>query len=269
MANQRNQFLIATLFLCVGCFFNVSSQIEYINDDGVYVEVNKNKIHKDYNWDNEIYTKGRVLYFNYSYSKSDKKRFFDLYSNGGWFFSDTVSIRTVEKIKITVLEGLEPFIAFDSSYNQTVMRMDYITQSGVPNSERTGIVENKKNVWLHPPRSALFKVLELNPFPFIQTPYKIGNKWTWHLDIGGSWGDSRWCEWNGIVKNEYQYEIVAKNDIDTRLGVSSCFVVDSKAVSILGDTYLRSYFNEKYGFVRYEYINIDKSKLSFELTEIE
>jgi hypothetical protein len=37
------------------------------------------------------------------------------------------------------------------------------------------------------------------------------------------------------------------------------------AESELGKTYLTSYFNETYGFVRLEYINIDGSTLNIEL----
>lgn len=258
-----------TIFLCIGCYFNVLSQKGYINDGGIYVEVNKNHTHKDYNWDNHIYTKGRKFYFNFIYSKNDTNKFFDLGYNSQWFFSDTISTRTVRNIKITILEGLEPFLKFDSAYNQTVMKIDYVTSSKFQTFEQTGIIENRKNVWLHPPRISLFTILELNPFPFIRAPYKIGNKWKWQLDIGGIWGDKRWCEWKEIIKNEYQYEIVEKKDVKTPIGVLSCFIVDAKATSPLGNTYLRSYFNHKYGFVKYEFTNIDKSKLLFELTQVE
>jgi hypothetical protein len=264
-----NRIFIITAILSSSCFFRVLSQTTYIKDDAIYVEVNKNNTHKDYNWDNKVYTKGRKFYFDYIYSKNGKNLFFDIDNNGNWFFSDTISKQTVKGIRITILEGLEPFIMFDSSYNQTVMRIDYLTLSGIPTNESTGIIENKKNIWLHPPRSLLFRILELNPFPFIQTPYKTGNKWQWQLDIGDTWGDSRWYEWKGIIKNQYQYEIVGKKNIKTTMGLLPCFVINAKAKSKLGETYLKSYFNNKYGFVKYEYTNIDKSKLLFKLTKIE
>ncbi len=31
----------------------------------------------------------------------------------------------------------------------------------------TGVIENKKQVWLHPPRAKYYKILELAPFPYV------------------------------------------------------------------------------------------------------
>jgi hypothetical protein len=53
------------------------------------------------------------------------------------------------------------------------------------------------------------------------------------------------------------------------LGELSCYKIDSFAESALGKTYLTAYFNETYGFVRLEYINIDESKLNIELYKAE
>jgi len=47
----------------------------------------------------------------------------------------------------------------------------------------SGTIENEGNVWIHPPRDNYFKIIELNPFPYIKAPYNIGAKWAWKLKI--------------------------------------------------------------------------------------
>ena len=64
------------------------------------------------------------------------------------------------------------------------------------------------NIWLHPPREGLFKILEINPFPYIKYPLEIGNSWEWDfLEPGSNWGDERWLTWNGTLDILCEYEI--------------------------------------------------------------
>jgi len=266
------KFLFLSTFLVVNLTYNVNAQCNdslYRYSDGIFVEPMCRELYNDYNWDNTIYTKGKKFYYKYTLLKDRKKLFFNFISDRDWTLTDTIVSKTVEGIRVQILEGLEPFIKYDSSYSQTVMRMDYLTPSGIPNYERTGIVENKKNVWLHPPRSSFFKILEINPFPFIQEPYEVGNKWKWKLAIGDLWSDPRWCLWKGQIINECEYEITELTELTTQLGILPCIVVNSKAKSSIGSTYLKSYFNKKYGFIRYEYTNIDGSELVFDLWKVE
>jgi len=132
--------------------------------------------------------------------------------------------------------------------------------------EKTGLIENSKNIWMHPPRMALFKILELNPFPYVKFPCEIGEEWIWKLTIGDMWGDERWKTWNGQIENNYFYKIVEKEKITTQFYENiDCWIIDATAKSELGETFLRSYFNEQIGFVKWEYINIDNSKIIFEI----
>jgi len=129
----------------------------------------------------------------------------------------------------------------------------------------TGLIENSKNIWLHPPRLKLFSILELNPFPNVKFPLEIGKSWSWNLKIGGQWGDKRWKEWSGNIENKYQYKIVGKEIMKTGVGSLECYVIEGQAESELGITKLISYFNKKYGFVKLDYTNIDNSKLEINL----
>ena len=114
-----------------------------------------------------------------------------------------------------------------------------------------------------------FEILELNPFPYIKAPFKIGTKWNWKLKIGDYWSDKRGLEWKGEIENVYDYEIKKNKIISTKLGNLECFIVNATAKSRIGVTGLISYFNPKYGFVKLEYNNIDGTKTVLELENIE
>ena len=121
---------------------------------------------------------------------------------------------------------------------------------------------------MHPPRDRFFRILEINPFPFIQAPYEIGNTWDWSLKIGSSWGDKRWKVWENSIENVYQYEIIDKKNVTTKIGELECYVIEAVAKSEIGATYLTSYFNMDKGFVKLEYTNIDATKTVLELASL-
>ncbi len=108
---------------------------------------------------------------------------------------------------------------------------------------------------MHPPRDKYFRILELNPFPFIKAPYKIGNKWDWSLTIGDHWGDKRWKTWEGVINNVYKYEITDRKKVNTKFGLLDCYEITSKAKSRIGETELVALFNTKYGFIELNYTN--------------
>lgn len=187
-----------------------------------------------------------------------------------WHFvpMDSIDEHTVQKVIITVKAGLEPMIQHIPDYNQTVIQYDYPTTSGkIWFNSVSGVVDNENNIWMHPPRDKYFRILELNPFPFIKAPYEIGNQWDWTLEIGSSWGDQRWKVWEGQIENRCDYSITEKKKITTKLGEIECFVIESTAKSRIGETMLISYFNPQFGFIKLDYTNIDGSKTILELVE--
>lgn len=170
----------------------------------------------------------------------------------------------IETISITVQPGI-------SNNNQTMLKYEYqyIPDLGYSTfSSTSGVIENEMNTWMHPHRDKYFMILELNPFPFIQQPFKIGNKWTWTLEIGDHWKDDRWKTWTGSIRNDYEYEIIGKEKLKTKIGEMDCWIVESTATSSIGSTGLIGYYNEENGFIKLDFINIDRSKLSIEIKEI-
>lgn len=248
----------------------------YIFDDlGLYIEKTStsDSTQDRYTKDNKIYTINRKFTFDYYIVRdadtlkiaiphvTDLENF-----QKSWDFisKDLISNDKIETISFTVLNGI-------SNDNQTLVKYEYQypTDPGFNIFYSTsGVIENEINVWMHPQRDKYFMILELNPFPYIQKPFEVGNKWTWALEIGDYWQDDRWKTWSGSIRNTYEYKIIGKQKLNTRIGEVDCWVIQGNAMSEIGATGLIGYFNEEKGFVKLDYINIDKSKLIMEIHEI-
>lgn len=260
------------------------SKISYeIMSETIEVEVRNPDLSFDenFNFNNEVYAIGNKFTYNYYYENLEGKKFLmkkgkkiqqpEGYSIFDWEFTDFEdnSNDVIKEINATIISG-NPFEKMLENYNQTGVSYKYITnENTVYSSEVTGIVENINNVWIHPPRSNLFKILEINPFPFIKKPFEIGNKWTWSLEIGENWGDERWLKWKGSITNKYWYEITEIKAVETHFGKINCYIIQCEATSSIGTTKLTSYYNEVYGFVKLNYMNIDGTQLNLELVKKE
>jgi len=254
-----------------------------IDDEGIYVEQfdTSNTSQNRYTENNIIYQTDRVFTYDYFYQdKSGSKYKFEIDKDAWelghpemarawkWVELNSVTDRTINTVELNVKYGLEPFIERNPEYNQTVITYFFPQVDGLRDfNSSTGVIENESNVWIHPPRQRFFKILEINPFPFIKQPYEVGNKWNWSLQIGKFWGDERWATWEESIENQYQYEITGRTEIRTTAGVFSCLIVESTASSRIGSTELISYFNEEHGFIKMEYTNIDSTKTVLELVD--
>ncbi len=179
-----------------------------------------------------IYNPESVYTFNYRYIDSaGKEMFFRIKKYRTWEFVE-IDQNDGNIVKDFKMEILNRKLVYDnSSFYQT--GISYIIDKSVTT---TGLIENNRNIWLHPPREYLFQILELNPFPYIKSPFEIGHIWEWKLDIGGHWGDKRWKEWTGSIENKYQYCIVGIDKLKTPFGILDCYIIESQAVSELGTT---------------------------------
>lgn len=66
------------------------------------------------------------------------------------------------------------FYAYHDSYNKDSLAAAW---PYTVNVESTGIIENEKKVWLHPPRSGAFAMFEYFPFPEMKFPPKRNRKY--------------------------------------------------------------------------------------------
>ena len=253
---------------------------ELVEEDGIFVEVFDSTVVDEtrYTQNNQTYRAGATFVYDYYYEDVEGRQFWFKHDPDpdrkmilAWDFvpAGDTSGQTIREIVLKVTPGLSPFIERIPDYNQTVIRYDFIATSGeMPLNEMTGVIENERNVWIHPPRSKFFRILEINPFPFIQAPYEVGNQWTWTLGIGDFWGDERWKTWEGSIENQYLYEITGQSEFETKLGKLTCFEVTATATSRIGTTHLTALFHSTYGFVKLDYTNIDGTRTVLELKEV-
>lgn len=67
----------------------------------------------------------------------------------------------IHEIQLTVKPCLVVFAKYKPNYSQTLIAYQYFTKQGKANFESgTGIIENKGNVWLHPPIDKYFRIIE-------------------------------------------------------------------------------------------------------------
>lgn len=127
----------------------------------------------------------------------------------------------------------------------------------------TGIIENVKQIWMHPFRANQFIFTEVAPFPEVKLPLNVGKSWTGQLNIYKGWGD-----WNNSSGN-FIYTVETKEDIQTRFGqINNCWKIKSEATYPFGKSFLDFWFNEELGFVKMNYTNYGGQKLNIELIEV-
>lgn len=283
---MRNLILvILTLAFFAGCQQeNVEYDYDLVKSNGIYVEKFDTLIKDEdrYTSNNKVFKPGRVFVYEYYLEKTNGEKYAfqstkdaarlparQRLNSWNLVHTDSLTDISVEKVLLKVRPGLQPFIEHFPDYDQTIIEYHYVQRNNDrPFNEATGVIENEKNVWLHPPRSNMFRVLELNPFPFVQAPYEIGNTWQWSLKIGDAWSDKRWKKWDGQIENQYQYEITDIRSVETAIGELECIEISASAKSRIGQTHLVSYFNKEHGFVKLNYTNIDSTRLILEIQEI-
>jgi hypothetical protein len=251
----------------------------YSNWNGLLLERSDPTKHDEdfFNRDNEIYLPGREFVFSYRLMKGGKS-FYCRTSERGDVKTKTWSLvktsaadkLTIKYIGFRVLPGYGGLTQLFPDYGQTVIQQLYYSSNKTLLQEGlTGLVENPKNVWVHPFRAKVFSVTEMSPFPYVKRPLKVGQQWSWRLDdIDDRWSDPRLVEYHGKVTSTYEYAVRGYRMLHTRLGKLNCIVIDASAKSRVGYARLRSYFHPTFGFVRLEYDNVDKSKLTIELVSL-
>lgn len=265
---KTKYFIIILSIIMLSCTQKPKQQ--YDNEDGIFFEKfeETNTDENKYNNDNVVYTVGKKYTFEYDYEKNNTHYLYQQ-NDKEWSLINKDSIGLYSNIVTKVIAEIangNPMENYISNYNQTVIKYQYYP---IISKNATGVVENEKNIWMHPPRQSLFEVLELNPFPYIKYPLKVGQEWEWKLKIGEKWGDIRWKKWEGSITNIMNYKITDYRKEQTSLGNLDCYIIVASAKSRIGNTQLTAFFNKKHGFVKLDYLNIDGSTLKFKLIDID
>jgi hypothetical protein len=222
-----------------------------------------------YNRDNKIYKSNKEFIFDYIIVKEGDSLYCQfskqVYGIPNWQLvkSDKRDTNTVHTISLVVLP-------YYMNNDQTGIAFRYFNQDKKLVTEQwTGLIENDKNTWLHPPRAQFFAITEFSTFPFIKTPYVIGRKWKSGLTVGYYASYVRFSlKWEGILNLREDLEIIDKVELKTALGQLPCYVVQGISKSHLTESKTLFYFNETYGFVKIVYDLFDKSRLELNLIEV-
>jgi hypothetical protein len=289
--------LILIIILSIS-FYEMHSQ-ELVLEDGIYSEKINTKDTSLYKYtsDNISYRLKRIFIYDYYY-KDKNGKFKFLRNKNSWprgnplnlIDADSSDVNAIDKIRINVSGYLE-ILNSDTNYTQTVIAYDYLNKLGQPadticynlkkkypkftkpcGDEFTGVIDNKKNVWIHPPRDYTFKILELNPFPFYYLTDSI-REWAWSIETGGFYLDSRWIEHTELLKIDFKYTRLKDEILETKFGKIKCKVTNAIGVANYGTkklkTSLKSYYHPDYGFIKLVYGNINNSKIVIELIEVQ
>ncbi|MFK7950505.1 MAG: hypothetical protein AB8G11_23160 [Saprospiraceae bacterium] len=228
--------------------------------------------------DNQIYTVGTKLLFDYYVIDKNQDTTKVLLLNdmpsliaSSWVLvnPDTVTNTDflIDKIHVEIKDES---LYKNSPYEpQTQIQFDYL----IPSKKSiittwTGIIEDKNRIWWHPPRSAYFFSTEFSPFPEIRFPLKKGTKWTGKIKAGYNTEAKEW------IGNDYTektidihstYEITDKTKIQTAFGELKCYVVEATGTSQVTEAKLTAYFHPTIGFVKWDYHNLDGTRLVISL----
>ena len=134
----------------------------------------------------------------------------------------------------------------------------------------TGVIENNSRVWIHPPRSDLFTILEYSPFPEVRIPLKIGLRWQFKNSMGRFWENKLFdIKSNDILIYKYVIEDVKHHICDLESFPIQCYSIKAESVNIkFAQTKFSGLYNDKYGFIDMEFQNIDGSTILLKLIKV-
>ncbi len=118
--------------------------------------------------------------------------------------------------------------------------------------DKSGYINNRKELWLHPIRSNQYRFSEIAPFPYIK---KKNDFWNYNIHPGEGW-----CELEGLAQSNYSID---KKKVEV-FGFRCQKVVASSTHS-QGVSSVIFYYNRKKGFVLQEYKLIKGYKLNISL----
>ena len=225
--------------------------------DGVFIE--NRRVDKN----NTIYTLGKEFVYTFTISNNKTPLYIQKDNITGFKLTPIKDSLTISSIHATVIKP--------RMFQRTNIKQTEVYYSYEPNptfTSSTGIVENSKNVWLHPPRDMFFKALQTCPFPYIQLDKPLGHQWQDSMSIGAYWSDTLWGEWEERLLLQYDYTLSGKEMVQTAMGAIECMVVEAIATSAIGRSKLKGYFSKEHGFIQLNYTLVTGMEVELMLTEI-
>lgn len=154
---------------------------------------------------------------------------------------------------------------FDSQKQFSIDWVDEGKDIFSPNNS-TGVIDNVKRIWLHPPRHDVYFVHEFTPFPEARFPLTVGKQWT--TDFGYVWSSKDLNIPDG-VKVKHHYKVVSQFEEYSNILQRNinCFRIEGWLNHPLIQSKWIGVFNVELGFVRMEFVNINKSITKMNLSD--
>lgn len=216
---------------------------------------------------NKIYKPGSVFIYDYEIVKAGKR--LKLQKNKGVMANAEFELVPIasEEVGVDKIHLIVKSVSDKERVNENQTQVYYLQEPVYSSMSATGIVENDKNVWMHPIREGFFAALETAPFPYVKFPLQTGVQWSDEMKISENWSNEMWGSWDGNLALSYSYEITDTETLKTDLGDIECYKINSVADSDLGQTSLVSYFSPEHGFVRMEYELMNDLKVKMWLVD--
>ncbi|NJO18577.1 MAG: hypothetical protein HC877_23470 [Thioploca sp.] len=219
--------------------------------------------------DNKIYKVGRSFIYDYKVVCSElegKVYVGDIrFDKMDWEIGtsvDSIDKRMIEQIRLDIVKRK---LFKRVNFGQTQINYKLVIGKGGI-TIGTGLIETKKNIWLHPFRDeSFFRILQIAPFPYIRLPLEIGNHWEDVALAGSYFGDEKWATWEGILNMKVSYEVVGKEKMSTPIGDQEVFKIQGVADSDIGISTLDIFFQEEIGIVKLIYNILDKYQINIVL----
>lgn len=138
--------------------------------------------------------------------------------------------------------------------------------------EVTGVTMTAERIFLHPPRTGRFAIIEFCPFPIIEFPLKIGKEWNWKLENIPEIYYQSIKEYKKskitTVRNNYRTNNITYWNFEQKKEIVNCHRISARGITSYGDSRLTLYYSDKYGFVFLSFETLNKDKFIFTLKNI-
>lgn len=144
---------------------------------------------KDVDADNVVYIPGRKFDYSVRITRNQESALLVRNAHDSWTWKKDLS-DSLNRITMVVISPKKS--------KRTIKKQTEILYADLPQTgfiETTGLIENKNNIWLHPPRTGYYKSLELCPFPYVRLPLEDELTWTDEMTIGSQWAHPDWAVW--------------------------------------------------------------------------
>jgi len=260
------------------CYFTITFSVSVLaQQQNLYVEPKLANLKgvNPYNYDNRVFVEGKTYLYDYFIVKGkDTLRYAITSQPDGtrnWHYvPQSQNDSTVVKyLGISTLGKLGPIMMENPNYKQTEIFLYHYNADFKPlETELTGVIENKVNIWLHPFRFHALEILQLSPFPYIKLPLKSGQTYAWNLDIGEKWPEFKAFNWTGKLMLRCKYVVQGKETLTLPIGALQTIKIEGVANTSSGRSSIVLYFNKPFGFVKLVYHNLDGSNITMTLKSV-